>query len=566
MAEEREKKIELILIKLGLLSEQGLMQAVEEKKKHPEKNIEIILQEQEIISQFDYIRALGIKHDLPLVNLAAQKISVKVLSYVSEEMAKKHGIIPVHETEYGLYIATSNPTNYMIHAQIGQVSGKQVSLLLATKRDIIAAIDQNYIQRSVNDVMKQIEEQFGEEEASAEETKVHDFDTDGKSESVIKAASLIFEQAYQKKASDIHIEPLEDLVLVRMRIDGELVETMSFAKTAFSHLLSRLKVLGGLDIAEKRIPQDGRMSILLLGETVNMRISTLPTLYGEKVVIRLLGTSNSEDIMDIEDLQIEQDSYAKLVRAMEAPNGILLVTGPTGSGKSTTVYSVLKRLAKPTINVITVEDPVEKMIPRINQVQVNQKAGLTFAAGLRSILRQDPDIVMIGEIRDNETAKIGAKAAVTGHLVIATMHTNNAASTFMRMMDMDVEPYIVASAIVGVIAQRLVKKICTYCKEEYTPEKEELFDWVGEVPEKFYRGRGCPMCNNSGYRGRQGVYEVINMDVELKKMIVRQADDSEISAYLKQIGFKTLGDNVQMLVRDGITTLQEMKKISKSGE
>ena len=566
MAEEREKKIELILIKLGLLSEQGLMQAVEEKKKHPEKSIETILQEQEIISQFDYIRALGIKHDLPLVNLAAQKISVKVLSYVSEEMAKKHGIIPVHETEYGLYIATSNPTNYMIHAQIGQVSGKQVSLLLATKRDIIAAIDQNYIQRSVNDVMKQIEEQFGEEEASAEETKVHDFDTDGKSESVIKAASLIFEQAYQKKASDIHIEPLEDLVLVRMRIDGELVETMSFAKTAFSHLLSRLKVLGGLDIAEKRIPQDGRMSILLLGETVNMRISTLPTLYGEKVVIRLLGTSNSEDIMDIEDLQIEQDSYAKLVRAMEAPNGILLVTGPTGSGKSTTVYSVLKRLAKPTINVITVEDPVEKMIPRINQVQVNQKAGLTFAAGLRSILRQDPDIVMIGEIRDNETAKIGAKAAVTGHLVIATMHTNNAASTFMRMMDMDVEPYIVASAIVGVIAQRLVKKICTYCKEEYTPEKEELFDWVGEVPEKFYRGRGCPMCNNSGYRGRQGVYEVINMDVELKKMIVRQADDSEISAYLKQIGFKTLGDNVQMLVRDGITTLQEMKKISKSGE
>jgi len=566
MAEEREKKIELILIKLGLLSEQGLMQAVEEKKKHPEKSIETILQEQEIISQFDYIRALGIKHDLPLVNLAAQKISIKVLSYVSEEMAKKHGIIPVHETEYGLYIATSNPTNYMIHAQIGQVSGKQVSLLLATKRDIIAAIDQNYIQRSVNDVMKQIEEQFGEEEASAEETKVHDFDTDGKSESVIKAASLIFEQAYQKKASDIHIEPLEDLVLVRMRIDGELVETMSFAKTAFSHLLSRLKVLGGLDIAEKRIPQDGRMSILLLGETVNMRISTLPTLYGEKVVIRLLGTSNSEDIMDIEDLQIEQDSYAKLVRAMEAPNGILLVTGPTGSGKSTTVYSVLKRLAKPTINVITVEDPVEKMIPRINQVQVNQKAGLTFAAGLRSILRQDPDIVMIGEIRDNETAKIGAKAAVTGHLVIATMHTNNAASTFMRMMDMDVEPYIVASAIVGVIAQRLVKKICTYCKEEYTPEKEELFDWVGEVPEKFYRGRGCPMCNNSGYRGRQGVYEVINMDVELKKMIVRQADDSEISAYLKQIGFKTLGDNVQMLVRDGITTLQEMKKISKSGE
>jgi len=565
MAEEKEKRIEIILIRLGLLSEQDLMKAAAEKKKNPGKTMGEILREKEIISPFDYVRALGIKHNLPLVNLAAQKIGLKVLNYIPEEMARKHGIVPVHETEYRLYIATSNPTNPILHEQIGQASGKQVSLLLATGTDIEAAIDQNYIQRSVNDIMKQIEDQFGEEEDDEEE-QVFDLTNDEKSGAIVKAVGLILEQAYQKKASDIHIEPLEELIIVRMRIDGELLETMSFAKTAFSHLLSRMKVLGGLDIAEKRIPQDGRMTVLLLGEKVNMRISTLPVLYGEKIVIRLLGTSNAENIMDIEDLNMEEQSYAKLIKAMEAPNGILLVTGPTGSGKSTTVYSVLKRLAKPTINIITVEDPVEKMIPRINQVQVNQKAGLTFAAGLRSILRQDPDVIMIGEIRDNETAQIGSKAAVTGHLVIATMHTNDAASAFMRMMDMEVEPYIVASAVVGVVAQRLVKTICKYCKEEYTPEEEDLFDWEGETPEKFYRGRGCPMCNNGGYRGRQGVYEVINMDAQLKQMIVRQADDSELGAYLKKIGFKTLVDNARELVVQGVTTLQEMKKIKKSGE
>ena len=565
MAEEKEKRIEIILIRLGLLSEQDLMKAAAEKKKNPNKTMGEILREKEIISPFDYVRALGIKHNLPLVNLAAQKIGLKVLNYIPEETARKHGIVPVHETEYRLYIATSDPSDPILHEQIGQASGKQVSLLLATQTDIEAAIDQNYIQRSVNDIMKQIEDQFGEEEDDEEE-QVFDLANDEKSGAIVKAVGLILEQAYQKKASDIHIEPLEELIIVRLRVDGELVETMSFAKTAFSHLLSRMKVLGGLDIAEKRIPQDGRMTVLLLGEKVNMRISTLPVLYGEKIVIRLLGTSNSESIMDLEDLNMEEQSYSKLVKAMEAPNGILLVTGPTGSGKSTTVYSVLKRLAKPTINIITVEDPVEKMIPRINQVQVNQKAGLTFAAGLRSILRQDPDVIMIGEIRDNETAQIGSKAAVTGHLVIATMHTNDAASAFMRMMDMEVEPYIVASAVVGVVAQRLVKTICKYCKEEYTPEAEDLFDWEGETPEKFYRGRGCPMCNGGGYRGRQGVYEVINIDAQLKQMIVRQADDSELGAYLKQIGFKTLVDSAQELVKQGVTTLQEMKKIKKSGE
>ena len=561
MAEEKEQRIELILARLGVLSEEGMRNAIAEKRKQPGKEIIDILLEKQIVTSADYVRAMGIKHSLPTVNLAAQRIDPQILRYISEAVARKNVIIPVKETEYMLYIATCNPDNRVLFDQIGRSSGKQISLLIATKNDIIASIDQSYIQQSVNEIMKQIEDQFGKEE---EEEVVHDLQgEDEKSNAIIKAVGLILEQAYQKKASDIHIEPLENLVIVRMRIDGELVQMMTFAKTAFSHLLSRLKVLGNLDIAEKRNPQDGRMSILLMGEKVNMRISTLPILYGEKVVIRLLGTSNPEDIMEIEALQMEEQSYKRFMNAMETPNGIVLVTGPTGSGKSTTVYSALKRLAKPNVNIITVEDPVEKMLVGINQVQVNVKAGLTFATGLRSILRQDPDIVMIGEIRDNETAQIGAKAAITGHLVVATMHTNDAASAFMRMMDMEVEPYIVASAVVGVIAQRLVKKICPHCKEEYQPTEAELFEWEGDMPEKFYRGRGCPMCNNGGYKGRMGVYEVINMDVELKKMVVRKADDSEIKIYLKQQGMMDLRDNVQTLVRQGITTLAEMRKIQK---
>lgn len=566
MNDDKEQRIELILVKMGLLSKDELMKAVDILRQNPDKKLEHILVEEEIITEFDYIRALGIKYGVALVNLAAQKISPVVLRYISEDMARDHSIIPVHETEYILHLATNNPENHVLFEQIGQVSGKQVSLLLATKADIHAAIDQNYIQQSVTYIMDEIEQQFGQVEEEEQET-VYDFSNeDQKSNSIVRAVGLILEQAYQKKASDIHIEPLEQEIIVRMRLDGELLETMEFTKSAYSHLLSRLKVIGGLDIAEKRLPQDGRMSVILLGEKVNMRISTLPVINGEKVVIRLLGTSNQKDIMEVEDLKMEPDSYARFIKGLSARNGIVLVTGPTGSGKSTTVYSALKRAAKPTINVITVEDPVEKTIPGINQVQVNNKAGLTFAAGLRSILRQDPDIIMIGEIRDNETAQIASQAAITGHLVIATMHTNDAASAFMRMVDMEVEPYIVASSVVAVVAQRLVKKICKYCKEEYEPEEEEFLEWEGDRPDKFYRGRGCPMCNNTGYRGRQGVYEAINIDIELKRMVIEKANDSRIKAYLKGLGIQNLTDNARNLVFQGVTTISELKRIKQSGE
>jgi len=561
-----KQKIEIILIKMGLLNENGLERGIKALKDHknPNKKLEDILVEEHIISEFDLIRARGVKFDIPLVNLAAQKITPKVLRYISEEDAKKFSIIPVHETSYMLYLAVNNPFQTRRFDEIGRASGRQVSLLLATKADIQSAIQKSYVQLSVNNIMTEIAGMYGEEEEAKEE--VLDF-TDTQGNAVIRAVQTILEFAWQRKASDIHIEPEEKEVRVRLRIDGELIESMVFSKKVFPQLSSRIKILGGMDIAEKRMPQDGRLTIMLQGEKVNMRVSALPTIYGEKIVIRILGSTNEKDVWKLDELNMHPTNLALLKRGIRSPNGIVLITGPTGSGKSTTVYATLQEVSTVAVNVITVEDPVEKMLKGLNQVQVEPKAGLTFAAGLRSILRQDPDIIMIGEIRDGETAAIAARAAITGHLVISTLHTNDASSTFMRLADMGVEPYMVASSVVCVVAQRLIRKICPFCKEEYKPTEDEMSYWKGDIPERFYHGRGCSMCNGSGYKGRQGVHEVICMDPELRAFITRKAESEEIKAFLQnERSFMDLGDCAQDLVIDGVTTIQELQKIRASME
>lgn len=560
------QKIELILIEMGLLSEKGLERGIAalKNKKYARKKLEDVLVEEKIISEFDLIRARGVKYDIPLVNLSAQKISSKVLRYITEEDAKKYCIIPVHETAYILYLAVNNPFQTMLFDNIGRASGRQVSLLLATKVDILSAIQKNYVQLNVNNIMTEIAAMYSDEETEKEE--VIDF-TDTQGNAVIRAVQTILEFAWERKASDIHIEPEEKQVRIRLRVDGELVEGMVFSRKVFPQLSSRIKVLAGMDIAEKRIPQDGRLTVLLLGEKVNMRASTLPTVYGEKIVIRILGSSNEKNVWRLEELSMQPHNLALLRKGIHTPNGIVLITGPTGSGKSTTVYASLQEVSTSKVNVITVEDPVEKMIKGLNQVQVEPRAGLTFAAGLRSILRQDPDIIMIGEIRDGETASIAARAAITGHLVISTLHTNDASSSFMRLADMGVEPYMIASSVVCVVAQRLVRKICPHCKAIYTPTEEELTYWKGELPERFYHGQGCSMCNGSGYKGRQGVHEVIYIDSDLKSFINRKAESEEIKTFLQnEKGFLDLGDCTQLLVEQGITTIQELQKIRTSME
>jgi type IV pilus assembly protein PilB len=566
MEELKDERIEVILAKMGLIDQKGLMEGLEGLKKEPHKKLEEILLEKNIISEFDLIRAEGVKYNIPLVNLSAQKIQPSVLRYVKIDVARKNHLIPVHETEYTLYLATDNPFNYKVFEEISQVCGKQISVLLAPGRDIAEAININYIQQSVQQVLQEIEKEYGTLEDELEETAILNItDEIEEDNAVVKAVGIILEQAYQRKASDIHIEPGEKRVVIRLRIDGTLIKAMDFERTVFTHLVSRFKILGGLDISEKRIPQDGRMVISINEVKVNMRISTLPTIYGEKIVVRLLGSSKSEDIMSLEQMNIEDYNMESIKSAIHSPNGIILITGPTGSGKSTTVYGALKEVATPEVNVITVEDPVEKVLPGVNQVQVNSKTGLTFSAGLRSILRQDPDVVMIGEIRDSETVSIAARAAITGHLVISTLHTNDAPSSFMRMIDMGVEPYMVASSVVCVVAQRLMKKICKYCKEEYEPEEEELAFWKGEHAQKYYRGRGCPICNNTGYSGRVAIHEVVLMDPKLKEHILNKEESDVIKKHLDQErNFKDLGYNAQLLVERGITTLKELQKIRSS--
>ncbi len=566
----RRQSIEIILLKMGIITQEMIDAALLEQAENPLKKIDQILLENGSITEFDWIRAVGVKYKIPLVNLAAQTIGTNVLKYLSEKEAVDMCVIPVYETEYLLHVATSDPLNHVAFDTISHSSGKQVMPLLATSKDIIGAINQNYIRQEIVQIMRQIEVEFAAEiqvEEEAEMVDLSEFTDDGEDDgnSVTQAVRVIMEQAYQRGASDVHIEPIDKMVVVRIRVDGSLVETMSFTKRAYAQIVSRFKVLGGLDIGEKRVPQDGRISMIINEKKINMRLSTLPVLDGEKIVVRILGSGDPEDVLKLEDLDMEPYNYELLNEILARPNGIVLITGPTGSGKSTTVYAGLKKLFEPTINIITVEDPVERILPGVNQVQVNPKAGLTFSTGLRSILRQDPDIIMIGEIRDNETAEIAAKAAITGHLVVATLHTNDAASAFMRLMDMGVEPYLVSSAVAGVVAQLLVKRICQHCSEVYEPTAEQLSHLEEPYPEKMYKGRGCPLCNNTGYKGRIGVYEVIKVDEEIRKMINDHVDSETINQYLKeQCGFKTIIDNARLLVDRGVTTVDELIRIKNS--
>lgn len=558
------KSVEDLLVMLGFVSDQDMKAAIEEKKKS-EKKIQNILIDNGTISEMEWIRCMGVKYRIPLVNLSVQNISPRILRYMSEKNAYEYTAVPIAEGEYSIYVATNNPLRQMDLGNVIQSNGKTLSIVLATKKDIDNTIAKHYLQQSVISAVGLIESEFQDVDEIVEDETGEELGTDTSSQAVVNLVRTLLEQACVQGASDIHIEPLEHEVVVRLRVDGILVETMRFKKAAYAHVSSRVKVLSGMDIAEKRIPQDGRMQAVVQDKRINMRVSSLPIMDGEKIVIRILGSTDPRDMLSISDLNLEDYNQALLDKIMAQPTGVILITGPTGSGKSTTVYAMLKQLFEPTVNIITIEDPIERILQGVNQVQVNQKAGLTFASGLRSMLRQDPDIIMVGEIRDEETASIALQAAITGHLVIATLHTNDASSAFMRLMDMGVEPYIVASTISGVVAQRLVRKICKNCKTEYEPSEVELIGWKGRKDIKFYKGKGCPMCNGTGYKGRVGVYEIITTDEVMQRMIVEKADNNEINRYLvEHHNMKNIVDNAIALVERGETTIEEYRKVSEA--
>ncbi len=533
--------------------------ALRETNANEGKSIRELIVEQGLVSEDHLLEALASVSRLPTVRLYEQQIPMEVRQLVRAELLREQVVFPFgfdEEDEAIVLVAMDYPMN-MRGRDLVAISGKcRVKPYLATTSDILLAIDRCYGTAEIDE-----EPQEEEQDSSVEDELIRE---DINSSPVVKLVNSLVEQAVRQRASDIHVEAEPDRVRVRYRVDGVLYSAATYPLRRLSTIVARIKIVSGLDISEKRKPQDGRFSITVDRKEYDVRVSTLPTVYGEKCVLRLnqkKALSRSKKTLGLSD-----EDVTKFDKILGHPNGIVLVTGPTGSGKSTTLYTALSELNSDEVNIITVEDPVEANIQGINQVQVNVKADLTFANALRSILRQDPDIIMIGEIRDSETASIAVQASITGHLVVSTLHTNDTASSVTRLLDMGVESYLIADSTVGIIAQRLVRRLCPNCKRE-RPVYEHEADYLGlsakdRVIQKINEAVGCQRCNGTGYYGRIGVYEIMEITPKLRAMISRRASTDEIRDAAIDEGMKTLKQSVRRLVLDGTTTMSEMLTIS----
>ena len=520
------------------------------------KRLGEILIESKYVTEEDIITTLEMQLGIKRVNLEFIDIDTDIINKVPETLCKKHHIIPLQADEYNICIVTADPLDLLADEDINIVTGLTVLKVLDTKTSIDGAIAKYYRTQYAKEVARNLELENLE---NKEEEKLENLEDDAP---IIKFVNTIIQNAIRLGASDIHIEPTEKEVRVRARVDGELSIMLTAPIQSKTMLVTRIKILANLNIAEKRVPQDGRILQEIDGTKIDLRVSTLPTVYGEKVVIRILKAST--ELKDKSSLGMDDEDINKLVKILSNTYGIVLVTGPTGSGKSTTLYSVLGELNSIDKNIITVEDPVEFTIDGISQVNVNPKAGMTFASGLKSILRQDPDIIMIGEIRDAETAEIAARAAITGHVVLSTLHTNDAASTIVRLIDMGIEPYLISTSLVGVIAQRLIRKTCTACSKEYkATEYEKKLLGVPETENLILkRGSGCSYCNNTGYKGRTGIYEILSISRELREAINRNEDSDKLKEIGMRNGMKTLNLACREKVLKGITTIDELMRVA----
>lgn len=560
MAEFGRRKVRLgeALVKSGAITEEQLKKALELQKgsgrKLGETLVDVGMVTEETIAQ-----VLAVQLGYENVDLQNVSIPGEILDLVSPSVLKKNKVLPIEYAPDNMNIirvAMADPLDMDAMDDISIITGCQVEPLVSTPRSVMLAIDRFFGQEEVDTAL----EEYTKERLSAEEEDAYSEDIN--SSPIVMLVKEMIEKAARQRASDIHIEALEKKVRIRYRIDGTLYEKAKYDVKILPALTARVKIIGGMDISEKRRPQDGRITQIVDRVEYDIRVSVLPTVYGEKIVMRLAAKSaltREKSQLGLKPLELKQFDHI-----LQNPHGILLVTGPTGSGKSTTLYTALSELNTEDVNIITVEDPVEANIDGINQVQVNAKANMTFASALRSILRQDPDIIMIGEIRDRETAGIAVQASITGHLVVSTLHTNSSASTITRLADMGVEPYLIADSIVGVIAQRLVRRLCPKCKRKRvaTPEEIEILGEKSDSPVEIYEPCGCPQCDNMGYRGRIGVYEIMEMTPELKRIISKSGSAEEIKAQAMKDGMQTLRMSAAEYVTSGITSFQEMMKVS----
>jgi len=570
----KKKPIGQLLLEKGLITPEQLEHALNEQQKS-NGLLGRILVDLGFVTEADILSTLGAQTGMPAADLSKTNIPPEVLERVSAPIAKVYKIIPVKMEENILYIAMADPLNINVLDDLRFMLECEVRGMVSNEKDIGEAIAKYYGEKTetVQDVLKDMESGAIEIKGGIDETEedIHDVATLQElahQVPVVKLLNLVLIQAIKDKASDLHFEPFEDQFKIRYRVDGMLYEMIPPPRHLALAVTSRIKVMAGMDIAERRLAQDGRIELNMGGREVDLRISTLPTLYGESVVIRILDRGSV--MLSLDQIGLLEENLKLLRDLIKKPNGIILVTGPTGCGKTTTLYSALKEINSPEDKIITTEDPVEYNLAGIIQVQIRPHIGLTFSKCLRSILRQDPDKILVGEIRDLETAEMSIQASLTGHLVLSTLHTNDAAGTIARLIDMDIEPFLITSTLEAIIAQRLVRKICSSCKEEYSPDEEELF-LIGLKPEdvkgkKFYRGKGCEVCNGIGYKGRTGILEILVINDEIRTLIVNKATAGDIRSKSREKGMSMLREDGLKKIWMGITTIEEVARETQGVE
>lgn len=550
------------LVEKGLINEEQLQEVLAKQKTQKGRLFGDVIIDMKLVSEEQFAQVLAERLNVPYVDLDNTELMPYIVKKIPEEKARQYCVIAVNKTGRKLSIATTNPMNLYAQEDLRVITGCNITALMSTKTAINKAIGKMYSEGQTKSVVQEAAKEKEEEEEI--DLKNLDLSADRiENAPIVKLATAIVENSFRKGATDIHIEPFKDDTKIRIRVNGDLIELMTFTSALHTSLVTRFKILSGMNIAEKRIPQDGRMSQVVDGTNLDLRVSNLPMVYGEKIVIRILATGDV-GTKKITDLGMTQYNYERFASCLKVPQGVLLVTGPTGSGKTTTLYAALGELAKPNVNVITVEDPVEKKVAGINQCQINDKAGMTFEAALRSILRQDPDIIMVGEMRDSETAEIAIRAAITGHMVLSTVHTNDSASTVTRLVDMGVAPYMVATSLIGIVAQRLTKVLCDECKVTRlsTPEENELMGIENSIMIFDPAPNGCLKCNNTGYRGRTAIHEILLATPEMQVLITSGAKADAIQDLAKEQGTRLLRDNVSELVQKGVTSMDELIRVT----
>lgn len=554
-----KKKLGKMLMDENMITNMDLEKALQIQKSSGKK-LGKVLVEEGFVDEDTIMDVLRLQLGIEYIDLNMEQIDYELSEALSETIARNHILIPIKSTENSIHIALSDPLNIFAIEDVAIYTGKQVKVVLAKEDAISKKLDILYSKKEAIRAAETLDREM----QIFSDANSHLEDEDENSAPIIKIVNSLFEQAINSKASDIHIEPYESIVRVRYRLDGILQEYVSLKITLLAPIVARVKILSNMDISEKRVPQDGRISYDYYNDKFDMRVSTLPTVFGEKIVIRIQDTKGYlKNKTEIGFTSKDMEDFDKII---SAPNGIVLVSGPTGSGKTTTLYTILSELNSESRNIITVEDPVESKIHGINQVQVHNKAKLTFANALRSILRQDPDIIMVGEIRDNETAEIAVRAAITGHLVLSTIHTNDSPTTISRLIDMGIEEFLLGSSLVGVISQRLVREICKECKEEYIPSEYEIKSMKldSEKEYVFYKGRGCKQCNETGYKGRTGIYEIMLINDVIKDIIFNKGSSKDIERAAKNEGMVTLSEGCAERVIKGETTYEEYMRVTYS--